>query len=90
MDFWQDVLAIPILNVVYEDLVLALEENSRAIAEFLELEWQNDILDFQVADGKVKTASKWQVREPIYKHSVGRWKKYEKELLPLLRTLERN
>jgi hypothetical protein len=88
MNFWQDVLPIPILNVVYEDLVLSVEENSRAILKFLELEWQKGILDFQVTDGKVKTASKWQVREPIYKHSVGRWKKYEKQLLPLIRTLE--
>jgi Flp pilus assembly protein TadD len=87
MAYWQETLTLPILNVVYEDLVVNAESGSRKIVEFLELDWQDDVLGFHNAAGKVKSASKWQVREPIYQRSVGRWKKYEEQLKPLLDVL---
>jgi hypothetical protein len=36
----------------------------------------------------VKTASVWQVREPLYTRSSGRWKNYERQLGPLIQALE--
>ena len=86
--FWQEILDIPMLEVVYEDFILDLEVNSRSIIEFIGLEWQKDILEFHRNKSNVRTASKWQVREPIYNHSVGRWRKYEKQLKPLIDALE--
>jgi hypothetical protein len=88
MKFWHETLKLPILDVVYEDVVFAVEDSSRAILEFLELEWNHCVLDFHVSESKVKTASKWQVRKPVYNHSVGRWKKYEKQLIPLFSALK--
>jgi tetratricopeptide (TPR) repeat protein len=89
MDFWHKTLQLSIIDVIYEDVVFAVEDNSRAILEFLELEWYHGILDFHIPDSKIKTASKWQAREPVYKQSVGRWKKYEKQLIPLFNALKR-
>ena len=88
MNFWQKTLKLSILDVVYEDVVFAVEDNSRAILEFLELEWHHSVLDFHTSDSNIRTASKWQVRKPIYKKSVGRWKKYEKQRIPLFSTLK--
>jgi hypothetical protein len=88
MDFWHETLKLSILDVVYEDVVFAVEENSRAILEFLELEWHHSVLNSHVSGSNIKTASKWQVRKPIYKQSVGRWKKYDKQLFPLFSTLK--
>ena len=89
MELWREILNLSILDVVYENVVFAVEKNSRLIIEFLELEWHSSILDFHSSDSRIKTASKWQVREPVYKHSVSRWKTYEKQLVPLFKALER-
>ena len=40
-------------------------------------------MDFQRAERAVKTASVWQVREPLYQRSSGRWRNYERHLAPL-------
>lgn len=88
MKFWQEILDLSILEVTYEDFILNTEVNSRKIIEFIGLQWQNGILDFQRNDTRIETASKWQVREPIYNSSAGRWKKYGKQLLPLIETLK--
>ena len=44
-------------------------------------------MDFQRADRAVKTASVWQVREPLYQRSSGRWRNYERHLAPLREAL---
>ena len=45
--------------------------------EFCGLTWSDDCLSPEMGKGKVITPSFWQVRQPIYQSSVGRWKKYE-------------
>ena len=51
--------------------------------EFLGLGWNDKCLEFHISDRPVKTASVAQVRKPIYKTAVKRWKKYGDGLKPL-------
>jgi hypothetical protein len=88
MDHWEETLDLSILNVEYESLVTQPEVGSREIMEFLELEWHDSILNFHASETLVKTASKWQVRQPVYQHSLGRWKKYKDQLVPLTDVME--
>ena len=53
-----------------------------------DLEWDDACLNFHATAGVVKTASYYQVRQPMYTRSVGVWEKYREFLAPLLDTLE--
>lgn len=77
MDYWREVLNIEILDVSYEDLVENQEEVSRRIIDFCGLEWNDASLDFHKQQRTVTTASTDQVRQPMYKGSMARWKHYE-------------
>jgi hypothetical protein len=78
------VLPLEILAIDYEKLVWDLEDESRRLIEFLGLEWEPACLDFHRTERPVLTASAWQVRQPVYRRSVGRWRWYERHLGPLL------
>lgn len=84
---WQQVLPLRMMTIQYEGLVGDLEGQSRRLIEFLGLPWEPRCLDFHKTDRTVLTSSVWQVRQPIYTRSVGRWKHYEKHLGPLLEAL---
>ena len=88
MDHWVQALPIQMLEVQYETLVADLEGQVRRIISFLGLPWNPACLDFQQAKTAVLTASVWQVRQPIYQSSVGRWRNYERHLGPLLKALQ--
>jgi hypothetical protein len=83
MAHWKQVLPIPILDVTYERVVDNLEAESRRIVEFLGLEWDPRCLAFHENQRFVATVSNQQVRQPIYRSSVDRWRHYEKHLGPL-------
>ena len=86
---WRAVLpAGTILDVPYEDLVADQEGWTRKILEFLGLEWDERVLNFQNTKRTVVTASFWQVRQKIYNNSVRRWRNYEKFIGPLLKLKE--
>ncbi|MGA2443189.1 MAG: tetratricopeptide repeat protein [Tepidisphaeraceae bacterium] len=87
---WLKVLPLPMLQVQYEDLVADLQGQSRRIISFLGLPWNPACLDFQRTERTVQTASAWQVRQPIYTRSVGRWRNYERHLGPLFEALGLN
>ncbi len=87
MEHWKSVLPVPIHEVVYEDLVADQEAVSRRMVEFIGLDWDDACLDFHRNERTVNTASVWQVRQPVYKTSAGRWKRYEQHLDPLKRGL---
>lgn len=80
MAHWKDVLPIPILDVVYEEMVSDQEGISRKVVDFLGLPWDPRCLEFYKVDRPVMTASSWQVRQPIYSGSKARWRNYEKHL----------
>jgi len=88
MAHWREVLPErAFLDVRYEDIVSDQEAQSRRIIEYCGLGWDDACLDFYRNKRAVRTASLAQVRQPIYKSSVERWRPYEKHLKPLLDAL---
>ena len=85
---WRKVLPLRMLEVQYEDLVADLEGQSRRTIDFLGLPWNPACLNFHRTERTVLTASDWQVRQPIYTRSVGRWRNYERHLGQLFEALE--
>ena len=84
MAHWAEVLPEGrIHHVQYEDLVAQTETHVRALLEYCRLEWDDACLRFYENKRNVKTASIAQVRRPIYKASVARWKRFEAHLEPL-------
>ena len=83
MEHWVKTLDLSILEVQYEKLVGNPEQLSRALLEFCGLEWSPECLQYFDQERSVVTASFDQVRQPIYRRSVGRWKNYEEHLQPL-------
>ena len=80
MAHWRDVLPLPILEIQYEATVTEVEAQARRMLEFLGAPWDARCLDFHKSERAVQTPSRWQVREPIYTRSVGRWKAYAEHL----------
>jgi tetratricopeptide (TPR) repeat protein len=87
MEHWKAVVARPMLEVSYEALVDDLEAGARRIIEFVGLEWDDACLRFHDSGRIVRTASYEQVRQPIYRSSIGRYRRYEGHLGPLLEAL---
>lgn len=87
MRHWQTNLDIPILTVQYEKLVSEPEPVIRSMLDFLELEWDENCLNFHNNRRVVNTASVDQVRQPMYTKSVARWKHYQDYIGPLLDAL---
>jgi tetratricopeptide (TPR) repeat protein len=88
MQHWRDVLGPDaFLDVRYEDVVDNLEHEARRMLDFLGLDWDPSCLDFHRTDRLVLTASLEQVRRPIYRSSVGAWRRHEQGLAPLLAAL---
>jgi tetratricopeptide (TPR) repeat protein len=84
---WLKLLPLHMIEVNYEKLVEDLESESRRLIEFLGLDWEPACLDFHRTERTVATVSLWQVRQPLYKSSVGRWRNYERHLGPLMAAL---
>ena len=85
---WLTVLPDRILQVRYEDLVTNPEPESRRLIDFLGLQWDPACLAFHETKRPVMTASMWQVRQPVYRGSIGRWRNYRAHLGPLLEGLK--
>ena len=94
MQLWQQITRILPLNyhrIRYEDLIADFEGETRALLNFLGLEWRDEVLgyaDHARKRGTVSTASYHQVTQPIYQHAKYRWKRYEKQLAPIIPTLQ--
>lgn len=88
MAHWRRLFPGRFMDVSYEETVSDLEPNARRLIEFLGLGWQDQCLSFHEREGAVATASAVQVREKPHTRSVGRWRRYEKELEPMRGTLE--
>ena len=73
-----------ILDVQYEELVANLEPQARRIVAYCGLDWDSRCLGFHQTTRAVRTISATQVRQPIYQTAVGRWRRYEEFLSPLL------
>jgi tetratricopeptide (TPR) repeat protein len=80
MSHWREALPIQMFELQYEELVEDQEGISRALIDYVGLDWDDRCLDFHETKRAVRTASNWQVRQPIYKTARKRWKNYEKQL----------
>jgi len=87
MRHWHAVLPGRILDVHYEDVVNDLEGSARRFVAHCGLEWDPRCLDFHKTERAVRTASKSQVRQPIYASSLGRWRRHQERLQPLINAL---
>jgi tetratricopeptide (TPR) repeat protein len=87
VDYWRSVLPGPVLEISYEALVANMEEESRRLIDFLGLDWDPGCLAFHKTERPVTTASAQQVRQPIFDSSIGKWRRYEAHLGPMLRIL---
>ncbi|HWU75697.1 MAG TPA: sulfotransferase [Rhodanobacter sp.] len=80
MAHWQRVLRGRILELDYEALVNSQEASSRKLLEFCGLPWDDACMGFHSNPSAVATASAAQVRKPMYRGALHRWKKYEPQL----------
>jgi len=80
MTHWHSALPGKILDVHYEDTVNDLEGQVRQVLEFCGLPFEDQCLKFYTTERAVKTASSEQVRQPIYRGALGKWRRYEKHL----------
>ena len=69
-----------VLDLDYDALVVEPRPAIEGLLRYLGLEWEEGVLDFHMADTGVRTASVWQVREPLYRRASGRWRNYERHL----------
>ncbi|WP_395650620.1 sulfotransferase [Brevundimonas sp.] len=69
-----------ILTVDYDALVADPRPQIERVLAHCGLDWENAVLDFHKAGGAVRTASVWQIRQPLYRKSSGRWRNYEAHL----------
>ena len=88
MSHWQNLFPGEIFTVQYEELVMNQETVSKQLIDYLGLEWDEKCLDFHNNERDVRTISNLQVRKPMYKNSMNRWKHYEKHLQPLREVLQ--
>ncbi len=80
MQAWHTLPEVDMINLHYEELVTDPETQSKRVMEFLGLEWNQNILDFHKSPRTVSTASRDQVRKPVYTSSVQKYKNYEHHL----------
>jgi len=79
-DFWVEALPDRVRKVSYEALVERPESTLRELFDWLDEDWDPACLDFHALKNSVRTASVWQVREPLATSRKGRWRFYEKPL----------
>ncbi len=78
-----------ILDLDYDALVAEPRPAVERLLAYCGLDWEEGVLDFHKAAAPVRTASVWQVREPLYQRSSGRWRNYERHLGALRAALKR-
>jgi tetratricopeptide (TPR) repeat protein len=84
MEHWHSVLPPGVMiDVQYEDLVDDLEGTARGVLRHCGLDWEDACRDFHDTKRAVRTASLMQVREPVYRRSIGGWRRYAEFLEPL-------
>jgi hypothetical protein len=80
MKHWEKVLPVRIHTLSYEDLVHNQEKESKALLACTGMDWEEQCLEFYNGDSPVTTFSNLQVRKPMFRSSIGRWKRH-KDLL---------
>ena len=85
MHHWNQVFPGDILEVSYEDVVENTEFQARRMLKYIGVDFESQVLSFNELDRPVKTASVWQVRQPIYKTSKAKWMRYQNHMADLIK-----
>lgn len=88
LSFWRERIPGRMFEIEYEAVVDDLGAGARALLDFCGLPWEDACLRFEENEAPVATASAVQVRSPIYRSAIGRWKRYESELQPVKELLQ--
>jgi tetratricopeptide (TPR) repeat protein len=89
MAHWTSLHGDAIHDIDYDELVAAPRPVIERLLAFCGLPWDDACLQFDQTRTSVRTPSAWQVREPIYTRSSGRWRHYERHLVELRAALTR-
>jgi tetratricopeptide (TPR) repeat protein len=87
MKHWQEVLPLRFHELRYENVIKDFEIEAKSLIDFMGLRWDERCLKFHESEAPVLGFSRHQVRNPIYRDSVERWRRYENELQPLVAAL---
>ncbi len=88
IDHWRNAIPDKFIEVSYEDTVNDLETQARRLIDYVGLEWNDACLTPHKSERSILTASKGQVRKPVYKTSVEAWRRYEDQLAEFAQKLE--
>ncbi|QDT43266.1 Sulfotransferase domain protein [Gimesia alba] len=80
MQHWKEVLPVTPFELHYSDLVENQEDVSRKLIDFIDVDWDDRCLQFHDNSRPVTTASNWQVRRPMNRSGLDRWKNYDSHL----------
>jgi hypothetical protein len=87
MQHWQAALPDDTMLLRYETLLSDFETEARRLIDFVGLDWNDACLSFHETERDIATASVWQVRQPLYQTSLGKWRPYAEFLEPLREAL---
>lgn len=88
VNHWESMEGMDWLDFSYEQVIENTEEYARKLIDYVGLEWEPGCLNFHETKRQVRTASLSQVREPIYKTSVAKWKNYELQIQPFMEEMQ--
>ncbi|WP_323781192.1 tetratricopeptide repeat-containing sulfotransferase family protein [Thalassovita sp.] len=88
MNHWASVFPDRILDLRYSDLVSDIEQASKILADHCGLDWVSDMAHPERNAGAVRTASANQVRQPVHRDSLAKWKQHEQALAELIANLD--
>lgn len=87
IDHWRDVVGERFITVSYEALLDDFEPQATRALNAIGTDWHPACATYFETKRSVRTPSKWQVRQPLYKNSIDRWRRYESHLGPMLKHL---
>ena len=87
---WHNIFPDGIYNLSYENLTQNQELETKKLIKFCDLNWEKDCLSPHKNKNKISTASLAQVRSPIYKSSIEKWKSFEFGLKELKEKIDQN
>ena len=90
MAHWKSLYGDDILDVDYDAFVREPRPAVERLLEFCGLDWADGCLSFHERANAVKTASVWQVRQPLYQHASGRSRDFARQLEPLAEYLRQS
>ena len=90
MNYYQEVFGQQILNIKYEEVVANTKKETKKILDYLNLNFEENCLEFYKNKRPIQTASVVQARKPVYKSSINSWMKYKDFLKPLTDKLNKS